>query len=219
MHPLKSKPRHFFNIPPHDTATSFFLHPRAGNQDAASDLYGHGVRIGLYIQATGILLPAASLRVGGIKLASTCIMLALLVCWTKMARGCEFSPCEADLVSGMITVGGISASIVVLVPDNISFLGTLLSAVTGSWAHVSGMWLWATFLAQLPRLGTRNVAWCFTQVDINGCFRIFMLVFLSVTTMCVVGSVVFGVVIGLKVLDQGRPRTVSEKELEDIIKD
>ncbi|KAH8586828.1 hypothetical protein B0O99DRAFT_695094 [Bisporella sp. PMI_857] len=133
------------------------LHKRIGNGTAANDLYGLGVRIGIYAQATGILMSSGCRKVGGIKIACSATMIALLACWTLLADDRAFSACEAFLVLTLVQFASI-------------------------WAVVASFWFWGTLYAQLPRLGTKNQAWMFARVSVRGWFRIFMLVSASIST-------------------------------------
>lgn len=71
-----------------------------GSETAAQDVYGLGVRLGLYLQSIGMIFcMLRSRRSGtGVKLASGAISISILSSWTVLASNAEFSPCEAYLV-------------------------------------------------------------------------------------------------------------------------
>ena len=79
--------------------TSFVNRKRSdGNTVAAADLYGTGIRIGIYLQTLGLLLSVSRFHRTsgkGIKLIISANMIAILASWTILVRRQEVSPCEA----------------------------------------------------------------------------------------------------------------------------
>ena len=90
-----------------------------GNSSAASDLYGLGMRLGLYFQGLGMILLAGqpNKRCGtGLKLIGGGIGLAMLSSWTIFARQKLFSPCEAALILFLISTAIIPAELSLFKP-------------------------------------------------------------------------------------------------------
>ena len=115
------------------------LHPRnSGNEVASSDLYGVGVRAGIYNQTIGMLISAACFHVGGIKIACASTMMAFLACWTNLARNHDFSAPEAFIVISLISAVSVSGMVVSLIPDTSGILGLIALAVANIWTLVIG---------------------------------------------------------------------------------
>ncbi|KAM7215761.1 hypothetical protein V8F06_008871 [Rhypophila decipiens] len=191
------------------------LGQRSGNQVAAADVYGLGVRVGLYTQTIGMLIAAASFHTGGIKLAGSAIMIAYLACWTQLARAGEFSPCEAWLIGTLVGTTAVSGQVVSLIPDS-SIVGTFLLLVASVWALATNIWFWSTLYARLPPLGTRGVVWFFTEVQINGWFRVFMLVLLSIGALFLIAGTTGAVIAMRKSMEHGVREVTEEQLMEEI---
>ena len=157
-----------------------------GNMNAASDLYGIGIRTGAYLQILGMLLSCGReqnrSRVG-IKLLSSALCLTILLSWTVLVCGQSLSPCEAWLVLSLANAYATPRSAAMKHPDSkthkggVALLFALLSTV---WQNVSLMWFFSTLVLQLPTLDTKNLVWFFTAVDVSGWFRIVMLCYSTV---------------------------------------
>lgn len=79
----------------------YLVRRQNGNPDASGDLYGLGLRIGAYLQITGMLLcciRSERRTRSGIKLISSAICLSLLCSCTLLVRQQNLSPCEAWLI-------------------------------------------------------------------------------------------------------------------------
>src|SRR5437762_8878800 len=80
-----------------------------GSISAASDLYGLGMRLGVYLQVFGMLLYCYGSHHRsrtGIKLLSAAVCLSFLSTWTAFVSRQELSPCEAWLVLSLINAYG-----------------------------------------------------------------------------------------------------------------
>lgn len=154
--------------------------------NAASDLYGVGIRTGAYLQILGMLLSCAReqnrSRIG-IKLLSSALCLTILLSWTVLVSHQSLSPCEAWLVLSLANAYATPRSAAMKHADSKSHRGgvalffALLSTV---WQTVSLMWFFATLVLQLPTLETKNLVWFFTAVDVAGWFRIVMLCYSTI---------------------------------------
>jgi len=78
-----------------------------GSPVAGNELYGIGIRIGLYLQSLGMLLACARLTQksgAGFKLASAANMIAILAALTRLLSLKALSPCEAWLVLLLVSL-------------------------------------------------------------------------------------------------------------------
>lgn len=160
--------------------TNLYLTNRGitGNVLAASDLYGNGVRIGIYLQVLGMTLSCVRLKSKGLKLTCAASMLAILASWSILARRQDFSPAEAWMILSLSSMLFIPASSAISVPDaqfgeGIAMLAVLVAQF---WFIIAYFWMWGTLYRTLPSLGTPNVAWFFVKVNLKNWFRIYMLV-------------------------------------------
>jgi hypothetical protein len=169
------------HFPLHDDSPQHFTRRQHGNSNAASDLYGLGLRVGAYLQVFGMLLSCLRSdnrsRVG-IKLLSSSVCVSLLISWTILVSGQNISPCEAWLVLSLTNAYGTPRS--AAINDSHKKNGgvaILVSAIAVIWQAILFIWFFATLYRSLPLLGTYNRVWFFTAVDITGWFRILMLVY------------------------------------------
>src|SRR5271170_5023079 len=160
------------------------VQPKNGSANAASDLYGLGMRAGVYLQVLGMLLYCFGSHKrsrSGIKLLSSAVCLAFLSSWTAYVSLREISPCEAWLVLSLINAYGTPrrAAIKHWTKRDGGGIGYAFSALSVVWESVSLMWFFSTLLHQLPLLGTNNRVWFFAAVDVSGWFRVVMLIYSS----------------------------------------
>ena len=72
-----------------------------GNPNVAGDLYGLGLRVGAYLQISGMLLYCIRSRNeprSGILLLSSSVCLSIFTAWTVLVSRHSLSPCEAWIV-------------------------------------------------------------------------------------------------------------------------
>ena len=160
------------------------VQPKNGSANAASDLYGLGMRVGVYLQVLGMLLYCFGSHKrsrSGIKLLSSAVCLAFLSSWTAYVTLQEISPCEAWLVLSLINAYGTPrrAAIKHWNKRDGGGIGFALSAVSVVWESISLMWFFTTLFRQLPLLGTKNLIWFFGAVDVSRWFRVLMLIYSS----------------------------------------
>ena len=156
-----------------------------GSSPAAADLYGIGIRIGIYLQSIGMLMSLVREGRGSYKLAVSANPIAVLISWTILARREAFSPCEAWLVLSIIGLLFFPAGASLCNVTNIAGegIGIFTVVVSSTWLFISMLWLFVSLIYRLPQLGTSNVAWIFVRVPLDGWFRIFMLVVASLFLM------------------------------------
>ena len=152
-----------------------------GNSPAAADLYGIGIRIGIYLQSIGMLMSLVRQGRGSYKLAVSANTIAVLISWTILARRKAFSPCEAWLVLSIIGLlffpaGASLCNVEKIVGEGI---GIFIVVVSSTWLFISILWLFISLMYRLPQLGTTNTAWIFVPVPLDGWFRVLMLVVAS----------------------------------------
>jgi hypothetical protein len=175
-----------------DSVTDTYTKRMTGNPTAAGDLYGLGVRVGLYLQTLGMLL--SFLAAGknsdqdkksgaGLKLAISANMLAILFSTVTLIRRKTISPCETWLVLTLIHQLIFASWSALCNPYTV--LGEGLGIFTLCFANVAvasvALQFWATTYSKLPLLGTPNLAWFYVNVVLNHWFRIFSLVFTSLS--------------------------------------
>ena len=167
------------------------VRPKNGSANAASDLYGLGMRAGVYLQVLGMLLYCFGSHKrsrSGIKLLSSAVCLAFLSSWTAYVSLREISPCEAWLVLSLINAYGTPrrAAIKHWKKRDGGGIGFAFSALSVVWESVSLMWFFTTLVRQLPLLGTSNRVWLFVSVDVSGWFRVVMLIYSSFCCMLLI---------------------------------
>ncbi|KAF3207856.1 hypothetical protein TWF106_007132 [Orbilia oligospora] len=151
----------------------------AGNPDAAQDLYGLGIRLGLYFQVLGWIF--YSLGGGkGLKLASVSITIPILVTWFLFASKQLFSPCEAFIVLVLLSSLNFPAK-ATLYNDSKEMVrettGVIMLLLVELGICGALLWLFATLVKSLPTLLTENAAFFFAKVPLNGWFRFLALVY------------------------------------------
>lgn len=163
------------------TSTSLHTRRQNGNPDAASDLYGLGIRISAYLQVSGMLLSCLRSHHGsrvGIKLLSAAVCVSLLASLTSLVSQKSISPCETWLVLSLINAYGTARSAAInetgKKTGGIAFLFTAVSVI---WQDILFLWFFATLYAELPTLHTANLVWLFAPLDIAGGFRIVLLIY------------------------------------------
>src|SRR5271163_1828400 len=154
------------------TGSNHLEHRNSGSALAASDLYGLGIRVGLYVQSGGMLLSCCPLnkRFGtGIKLASASNMIAILASRTVPVRNGEISPCEAWLIISLMAMLSIPASVAVFNPHTIigEGVGIFLICVALVWTNAAELWFWTRLYSDLPSLGTPGLIWFFVDVSVT----------------------------------------------------
>jgi hypothetical protein len=152
-----------------------------GNSDAASDLYGLGIRVSAYLQVLGMLLSCLRdhnrSRIG-IKLLSSAVCVALLASWTVLGIHQTSSPCEAWLVLSLINAYGTARSTAINdTGKKTGGIAIMFAATSLFWQDILFLWFFSTLYRDLPRLGTYNLVWFFGAVDISGWFRIILLLY------------------------------------------
>ncbi|RFU25557.1 hypothetical protein B7463_g10774, partial [Scytalidium lignicola] len=154
---------------------------QAGNLDATQDLYGLGVRVGLYLQGFGLFIYYIGEKKthGNGLLASSSIIVSTLVSWFVFASRKLFSPCEAIIVLLIIMSYSLPAKGVLLnrkaIIDNI--VGLTLLEVGELGMSCALIWTFAKLIYSLPTLQTSNVIFFSGKVHIHGGFRYLALVY------------------------------------------
>lgn len=159
-----------------------------GNPNAAQDLYGVGVRIGLYLQALGMMLSNHTDREGrgkGLKMASGTITLSVGASWFVYAAQAKFSPSEAVCVLLMLSTLLAPSTMTLLTPTTINGEKPGLLALAISDTSITAAWLWifGRLVSTLPKLGTKNLVFFFAPVRLDGWFRYLALV------LCIVNAI------------------------------
>lgn len=172
------------------TSSRSYLQTRAGNTGVANDVYGLGVRVGIYTQATGMLLSAGCLQGSGIKIASSATMIGLLSSWTVLARNKDFSACEAVLIITLISTISLAGMPVSFITASEGGIGGLALTIANLWTLCIAFWFWSTLYNNLPNLNTDGAVWMFVRVSAFGWFRIFMLVAAGLSALMIILSTV-----------------------------
>ncbi|PVH72949.1 hypothetical protein DL98DRAFT_659751 [Cadophora sp. DSE1049] len=138
----------------------------AGSSIAAGDLYGAGVRVGIYLQGFGMLLPifrSGTEHGRGLKIAAGCLTLSFLASWTLLASKKLFSPCEAYLILHILTSTSIPAFLAVHNPRTIvgEGIGLIVLMVTHLWLVGAFTWTCARLVYTLPLFDTANIVFFF----------------------------------------------------------
>jgi hypothetical protein len=154
----------------------------SGSATAAGDLYGLGVRVGLYLQTVGILLSLISVELDektdkkgvGQKLAISANILAILFSMATLVHRQTISPCEVWLTLTLVQQLVYASWAALCNPYTLSGegLGLLAFCLANMSFSVVNLVFWATWYKELPWLGTPNLAWFYTSVRIDHWFRI-----------------------------------------------
>ncbi|KAJ5626667.1 hypothetical protein N7528_004094 [Penicillium herquei] len=168
------------------------LQPRneIGNENAAQDLYGLGVRLGYYLQALAWILyqhgDKKSLEYSkGLKLASGSITISILASWFNYAAEAAFSPSEAIVVLMILTSLSLPAKYAayeagIILDETIGVITLMLTALAESAAL---LWAFSSLVHTLSRLGTPNLVFFFSPVSLTGWFRYLALVCLTIDAL------------------------------------
>jgi len=145
-----------------------------GNPTAASDLYGTGIRYGIYFQASGMLLSLAGGNTSSIKLTSAGLMLAILGSWTLLVTqapgAATISRVEAHIVIMLANTLSWPAMVAMLWPSAVAgeALGIFATYIACLWSSVGRVVFWAVWHRRLPTLGTADIAFSFRPVPMEG---------------------------------------------------
>ena len=183
----------FIILPIHTNLFSYAISKKlndrnVGNSTFAQDIYGVGVRVGLYLQAlSGILVTIRPLRQpGGATpiIFSTIICLSILGSWTKRAVSHDISPAESIVVFNMLLTNTSPAMIGTInagVRGNV--LGFFCWIILILWLQGAQLWFYPIGSSILPPLGTPGIAWFFVQVRIRSWYWKVLTASLSATTV------------------------------------
>ncbi|KAJ5400297.1 hypothetical protein N7465_010786 [Penicillium sp. CMV-2018d] len=158
-------------------------HEEIGNDEAAQDLYGLGVRLGFYLQALAMIMYLYGDKKNygkGLKLASGSITVSVLASWFRYATEAEFSPSEAVVVLMILMSLSFPAKWTLRNPRTImgETIGIITILLTELATCTALLWTFASLVHSLPRLGTPNVVFFFSPVSLTGWFRYLALVYL-----------------------------------------
>ncbi|KAF2673241.1 hypothetical protein BT63DRAFT_150970 [Microthyrium microscopicum] len=134
----------------------------AGNEVFAQDIYGLGIRAGLYLQAISSQIVAVRplRQPGGAApmLFSTVVCISILGSWTRRAALYDISPAESIVVFNILGTNLATA-----------FIGTVNGGVRGNafglccwlvstlWLQGAQLWFYPVGSSLLPYLGTENL--------------------------------------------------------------
>ncbi|KAK1147883.1 hypothetical protein N8T08_000398 [Aspergillus melleus] len=199
-----------------------------GNDAAAQDLYGLGVRLGLYMQALAMMLYLygdEKTYGKGLKVASGSITVSILASWFCYAAKEEFSPSEAIVVLIMLMGLSFPAKYTLINPYTVigETIGVITLLVTEFSTCAALLWTFARLVHTLPRLGTPNVIFFFARVSVTGWFRYLALVLLSIdaaSSLYVSYRIVRVMMIAWKAYGDGRrePDAKERKTIDDTMK-
>jgi hypothetical protein len=152
-----------------------------GDSQVAADIYGTGVRLGVYFQVVGLCLSAAVGKGRGIKLSCGATMMALLISWTNLVTHQNISPAESIVILTLLEALFFPISAAFLCEEAWIGEGIAMSCciLANLWTAIAYIWFWATLYEGLPALGTPGFTWFFKQVSIDGWYRPFNLVMLT----------------------------------------
>ncbi|KAJ5737650.1 uncharacterized protein N7483_002775 [Penicillium malachiteum] len=202
-------------------------HPRNefGNEDAAQDLYGLGVRLGFYLQALAMILYLYGDEKNygkGLKIASGSITVSILASWFNYAAEAAFSPSEAIVVLMILMSLSFPAKYTLLNPRTImdETIGVITLLLTELATCTALLWTFSSLVHTLPRLGTPNVMFFFSPVSLTGWFRYLALVYLvidAITSLYLAYRIVCVLMIVWKCYAANR-RELYEEESAQIVK-
>ncbi|CAH0023486.1 unnamed protein product [Clonostachys rhizophaga] len=169
----------------------------SGNEVAAQDLYGLGVRLGIYLQAIGMCLSVLRLQANSFKITCSGLMVAILVCWTRLVVEKEISPAEAFLIILLTSVLSYPALSSILCPNALvgESLGIITTCVANIWHGIALIVFWAVLYNKLPALGTPNKVFLFASWRMDGGFRIFALIFSVINFNVIMGTVAMSAIL------------------------
>ena len=149
-----------------------------GSGLAASDLYGTGVRMGIYLQALGMIFACIRIKSAGIKLACAAIILAVLGSWSILVARKDVSPAEAWVILSIVGTLWIPAGGALFCPTAIvgEGVGAFALLVAVFWNAIALSVFWGSDYKALPILGTSDTAFFFAKVSLRHWFRTFAFV-------------------------------------------
>lgn len=160
-----------------------------GSEQAATELYGLGVRIGMYLQGIAFLFRLTDTEPIP-PMSITLIPFSIYCGWAKVVSRRTISPAESLVVMGIIAV--------VYFPNSISLtyfirkekftittaLASALNFATMWFSKLAVLWFWSVGWKVLPRLETENVTFFFAKIAIdNRGYRIFALTYAIISTI------------------------------------
>lgn len=169
------------------------LQQRNGDTSAASDLYGIGVRIGIYLQSAGMLVALWEESGKGYKIAVSANVIGILVAWSILMERNTFSFSEAYLVVSeigcfMIPGGYLILDITTAAGEIVGSIGVIIAV---AWMNAGSMWLFTTHYRQLPLLGTSNSGFFFARVRLDGWYRPLIITFSSIACVFTLLTIYF----------------------------
>lgn len=145
-----------------------------GNENAAQDLYGLGVRVGFYMQAFAMILYLYGDEKNygkGLKIASGSMSTSVLTSWFIHATQAKFSPCEALVVLLFLINLSFPAKITLLNPRTIvgETVGLVALMMNEIGICTALIWLFSSLVFDLPLMETPNVI--YRGISLSGWFR------------------------------------------------
>ncbi len=145
-----------------------------GNESAAQDLYGLGVRVGFYLQALAMILYLYGDKKSsgkGLKIASGSITGSILTSWFVYAIQAKFSPCEALVVLLFLMNLSFPAKVTLLNPQAIAgeTIGLITLMMNEIGICTALIWLFSSLALNLPLMETPSVI--YRGVSLSGWFR------------------------------------------------
>ncbi|KAM3546820.1 hypothetical protein ARSEF1564_000396 [Beauveria bassiana] len=145
-----------------------------GNESAAQDLYGLGVRVGFYMQGLAMILYLYGEETNhgkGLKVASGSMTASILASWFVYAAQAKFSPCEALVVLLFLTNLFFPAKITLLNPRAIAgeMIGLAMLIINEVGICTALIWLFSSLVSDLPLLETPSVI--YRNTSLCGWFR------------------------------------------------
>jgi hypothetical protein len=141
----------------------------AYNAQLAGDIYGAGVRVGIYIQVIGLLLAAFAGKGRGIKLSSGAMTFALLISLSSLMHHNDISPAESLVVLGILNALLFPAMTAFMCRDAIAGEGIAMVCClfANLWTALANIIFWARLYRSLPSLGTPGMTWTFYKTAIQ----------------------------------------------------
>jgi hypothetical protein len=140
-----------------------------GNAQLAGDIYGTGIRVGIYIQVIGLLLAAFAGKGRGIKLSSGAMTFALLISLSSLMHHNDISPAESLVVLGLLDALLFPAITAFMCRDAIAGEGIAMVCClfANLWTVLANIIFWARLYRSLPSLGTPGMTWAFYKAAIQ----------------------------------------------------
>ena len=194
-----------------------------GNEEASSDLYGIGVRIGLYLQGAAYLIGYICIKHIDLTvyLLGSLLAFSFLTSWNRLVDHVLISPAEAWIILLLIFSFLNPAELLILLrvflvyrsngrenPTRHAARQVLKSAVGGQgilfllmaisvvWFSVSELRFWTTSIKDLPDLGTKSHAWIFHEISsLQGSLRDIMIFWSVLYLVFTIGGFFFWAVL------------------------